>query len=669
MGASQSKKASAARGGGFSPVESPAIGVKLKHLKSLDIPADKSVHWVCEHIIKIETATSQLSYAQHLSLSRKTAKLIKSVADTFVSYVWTYSWQDLMDALSEDPDDERFVWMDVLSVNQHETQSAVQSTWMETFASVIKEIGKAELVIMPWKSPTSLKRCWCTFEYYFMIENRIPFVARCSRRERLKLRDYFLKGNVNSSFFDEIFSNIHVEDAQSYRAEDREAILRLMKKVGVRRVNDAALVPLKKWIRHCAEALVKEFRHHISREAANVHYMIGILYQSLGHIESAVIHMNRCLDINQTLSPNSLEVASILVVTANMYSNWYDDFARGENMLMRALSIYLTQRISPGNQRVIHTEQAAALNNLALIKHKQEKYDLALHYLESCQSCNERFTGNDPDIRATTLNNIALVKMDCNLLEEAELLSLECLNLYVKLHGTKDSKGIANIKSTLGQIYCRQGRQEEALRTLDEALQIKLRVYGEDHPILLAELNSLGRQLVKMDRAQQGLSYLRKSLDLNAKLGLTQGRSQTLRDIAQGFLNTQQVSQAFDVAKMALELDVEMHGEKSEACAFSWGFLAGAYFLKEEYEEAFRAFEKAAEIFRLTRGEDSAEVATALENLAKTARTIGDMNRAMTIFKECLRIRIKVLGKDDPLVAVTKANLDYVMEHVQEGVC
>jgi hypothetical protein len=87
-----------------------------------------------------------------LSSTTTQQQLVKPLADSFVSYAWKYTFKDLITALMNGNGDlDRFVWIDAFVVNQHVRNNVNQKQWLETFRGALKEIGHAELVLIPWK--------------------------------------------------------------------------------------------------------------------------------------------------------------------------------------------------------------------------------------------------------------------------------------------------------------------------------------------------------------------------------------------------------------------------------------------------------------------------------------------------------------------------------------
>jgi hypothetical protein len=156
-------------------------GVSLKHLNTLIVTDEATenftVYDVCERIIKPITKAKQCSYAELLLDDKKKKTMVIQKADIFISCkfrftiflitsdeltrriatdAWAFKWTDLLECLNLLKSDVH-VWLDIVSVNQHESTKVDYEGWLKTFGDAIQKIGVAGLVIMPWVS--SLTRC------------------------------------------------------------------------------------------------------------------------------------------------------------------------------------------------------------------------------------------------------------------------------------------------------------------------------------------------------------------------------------------------------------------------------------------------------------------------------------------------------------------------------
>jgi hypothetical protein len=79
---------------------------------------------------------------------------------------------DLIEALQEQFRDERadLIWIDVVSLNQHE-KIKMKVDWLTgTLRNWIKDFNRTVMALAPWNDPVPLTRGWCIWEIYCSID-------------------------------------------------------------------------------------------------------------------------------------------------------------------------------------------------------------------------------------------------------------------------------------------------------------------------------------------------------------------------------------------------------------------------------------------------------------------------------------------------------------------
>ena len=239
-----------------SEADFPTLGVRLAHLRELlaSVPAGLATKDVVERHIK--PMTKSLSYVEaHLQES------FVGPATLFVSHVWGYDFRRMLEAVlelegSEAEPDSVFVWLDVLSVNQHKASDNAydKDWWSSTFKRAIGAFGRTVLVMMPWEDPAPLKRSWCLWEILSSLEGKATLDVRMHADEKERfaeaLRTDF--GSIQLSM-----SKIDVAKAEAWSKEDQANILEAVKATegGVNGVNAAILARMREWLAESARAV------------------------------------------------------------------------------------------------------------------------------------------------------------------------------------------------------------------------------------------------------------------------------------------------------------------------------------------------------------------------------------------------------------------------------
>ena len=120
----------------------------------------------CQMYVSPRTSRSCGSVAEVLSERAETRGFVGE-ATWFVSYTWTNSFLDTLDAIllffqGRDDVATAKLWIDVLVTPQIMNSSSSQSSsfWMTSFKSNIARMGRLLLVVDVWNNPSALRRAW-----------------------------------------------------------------------------------------------------------------------------------------------------------------------------------------------------------------------------------------------------------------------------------------------------------------------------------------------------------------------------------------------------------------------------------------------------------------------------------------------------------------------------
>ena len=263
------------------PKDFLTMGVSLDVLEYLPIDPEGDFNDVCKEIKTwTEKTKGNRSLASHLLQDPKTKHLVGK-ADYFVSYAWTGKFGATMNALTKHFEGKPtpFVWMDVAMVDQHTAATTTLDfeDWSRTFKGSLERIGKALLVLTPGQKPIAISRSWCCFEWVCIKQTNIHFEYCVNPADIDHLIQEMRTGKVGFDYFNTLFAGINIEKATAWKTEDQDAILKLMKKVGVKEVNDVIMFSLKDWLLQVATEGEKHAKKgttegtHLLKSKASLH--------------------------------------------------------------------------------------------------------------------------------------------------------------------------------------------------------------------------------------------------------------------------------------------------------------------------------------------------------------------------------------------------------------
>jgi serine/threonine protein kinase/tetratricopeptide (TPR) repeat protein len=250
----------------------------------------------------------------------------------------------------------------------------------------------------------------------------------------------------------------------------------------------------------------------------------------------------------------------------------------------------------------------------------------------------------------------------------------------------------AELKTIIGQVYMGLGGFDEARPPLEEALAIRQRNLGENHPAVADSLLSVGVQRINAGEFQEARPFIERSQQVYEQAYGTESAPNGVAldllcvshwrlgdyDTAMGFcdrsLAVLETVVGEDHAAYAdtlfhrsvvlreigeFEESIE-HGERVVAIrrnrlgpdhsGVGWASfdLGLAYELSGDYEQAREWFERAVEIQQNALGPDHNAVSFPLTELGRLHMLDEEYDEAKALFERALEIRVQALGPDHP---------------------
>jgi hypothetical protein len=137
--------------------------------------ANMSTSDVCRRFIQHDTAQDKISYVKWLEKDGNRESI--GLATHFISHAWSYDFLSFVDILFATCkrgkiSDTCYVWIDIFSVCQH-TQISSFEHWAKSYQKAIRSIPNSWIVFTSIR-PEWLRRSWCLFEFWCMIDAGKP---------------------------------------------------------------------------------------------------------------------------------------------------------------------------------------------------------------------------------------------------------------------------------------------------------------------------------------------------------------------------------------------------------------------------------------------------------------------------------------------------------------
>ena len=232
--------------------------------------------------------------------------------------------------------------------------------------------------------------------------------------------------------------------------------------------------------------------------------------------------------------------------------------------------------------------------------------------------------GDDALPTATHLRNLAVLLEDLGRLDEAEAANRSALAVFEKRLGT-DHPSTAASYVNLGHVLDTQGHHEEAEGLLRRGLEIRRAKLGDNHPVTGQSIQLYALFLLDRGRLDESEALYREHLAIFSAINPRHFEVGKCKN-GLALIASRRGDHATAEREMrsVLELFREQLGEEHH---FVWQVtanLARQIFLQKRFEEAEVLQRQVLAGFEKVAGAESAAVAEALTNLAKTLKARGD---------------------------------------------
>jgi CHAT domain-containing protein/Tfp pilus assembly protein PilF len=326
-----------------------------------------------------------------------------------------------------------------------------------------------------------------------------------------------------------------------------------------------------------------------------------------------------------------------------------------------ARTIEILQRILVLQQEVLterHPDRALTLQNLASVYLEQECYDQAEPLLLTALAIWQA-PGDGPQSNlAACQHQLALLYDHQDRFEQAIPLYRQAIDIWKQLPAEKLRS--AQSLDNSGLCLLKQGENAQAIACIQEALEVRRAVLGEQHPAVAANLHELGLLLVDQGDYQQATIHYRQALALYQHIPGAAGEILKIGNrlaIACFYLSNYTEAEESYQQVLALHQTLPESAEYTPDLIEALNGLAGLYRERGTYTAAEHCLQQALARCQAHYGQEHPQTATSLDALAGLYRAMGNYPHARTCYQQALLIRQRCLGPDHPDVGTSLNNL------------
>jgi len=197
------------------------------------------------------------------------------------------------------------------------------------------------------------------------------------------------------------------------------------------------------------------------------------------------------------------------------------------------------------------------------------------------------------------------------------------------------------------------GKFEEAVKRLNECLEIREKIWGENHEDVAIVHLRFGYTYFNQGKYDEAHKAFEKCISIN-----TACKNENTLNVAKSYnnigviLETQRkYEEALKNFKKALQIYLNLYGEDYPYVADQYNNIGNIFFGQEKFSEANDYYYKALKIKKKYHGENSPEVALVNGNIASTMDRMFKFNEAISYMKKSYEIYKTKYGENHPELA------------------
>ncbi|MGO9465961.1 MAG: tetratricopeptide repeat protein [Isosphaeraceae bacterium] len=209
-----------------------------------------------------------------------------------------------------------------------------------------------------------------------------------------------------------------------------------------------------------------------------------------------------------------------------------------------------------------------------------------------------------------------------------------------------------------------QGKYAQAQPLFEKALEIRRRLFTDDHPDTADDYNNVANSLNAQGKYAEAEALWRKALAIRLK-ALGEEHPETARIYANvAFSRGAQGKyvEAETLNRKALAIMLKALGEDDPDAALSYNSVAYNLHMQGKFAEAELLYRKALAIWIKTRGENHTNAAGIYNSLAAVLSAQGKYAAAEPVSRKALAIRLEVLGENQADTANCYNNLAAILD-------
>jgi len=268
----------------------------------------------------------------------------------------------------------------------------------------------------------------------------------------------------------------------------------------------------------------------------------------------------------------------------------------------------------------------------------------------------------DPELQAQMMHVMGTVYIGLGLYPRAQLLLQQAVEIRQRVLGPEHPDTLKSMNN-LAIVLWHEGHYADAEKLHRETLDIRRRVLGPEHPDTLNSMNILAVVLDEEGHYADAEKLYRGTLDIQRRvLGPEHPDTlQSMNNLATVLDDEGQYFEAEKLDRETLEIRRRVLGPEHPETLRSMYNLATVLWLESHYADAEKLHRETLDIQRRVLGPEHPDTLNSMNRLANVLDDEGHYVEAEKLYRETLDIQRRVLGPEHPLTLWSMNNLAAVL--------
>jgi serine/threonine-protein kinase len=272
---------------------------------------------------------------------------------------------------------------------------------------------------------------------------------------------------------------------------------------------------------------------------------------------------------------------------------------------------------------------------------------------------------SEPAVQAELYETLGSIYQKLGKLDQAESLLESSLTLRKRVFG-EESAPVASSLVALAMLRASQARLPEAEHLARQGVETSRRTLGPESPVTSRATAALGEILEDEGSYQQAIPVLEEAVRLQSSPGgVAADLAESLTELANCHFYLGDYAQSDALNRRVLEMDRKLHGERHPHVADDLINLGANQYEWGHYAEAEAFYRQALDIIESWYGHSNPETASAMTMLGRALVAEEKFSEAGALSREALAIQEQVYGPVHPRVASALSEVGKVA--IEEG--